>query len=46
LNILEDKKASSTYLPKDFTDKGSLNMINNTALEAERKLIFNLSVLK
>lgn len=41
LDLLEPGKPSSTYLPKDFTDKGSLDMINNTALEAERRLIFN-----
>ena len=32
MGLLEPDKPSSTYLPKDFTDKGSLNMINNTAL--------------
>jgi hypothetical protein len=46
LGILEPGKPSSSYIPKDFTDKGSINMINNTALEAERRIIFNENLLK
>lgn len=46
LGLFEPKKPSSSYIPKDFTDKGSLNMINNTALEPERRIIFNEKLLK
>ena len=46
LGLFEPKKPSSSYIPKDFTDKGSLNMINNTALEPERRILFNEKLLK
>ena len=46
MGLLEKEKASSNYIPKDFSDKGSMNMINNSALAAERRIIFNEKVLK
>ena len=46
MGLLEKEKPSSTYIPKDFSDKGSINMINNSALEPERRIIFNPNVLK
>ena len=46
MGLLEKDRASSNYIPKDFSDKGSVNMINNTALEPERRIIFNPKVVK
>ena len=46
MGLLEKEKPSSRYIPKDFTEKGSMNMINNSALGAERRIIFNEKVLK
>ena len=46
LGILDPGKASSTYLPKDFTDRGSISMIKNAALQAERRIVFNEKILK
>ena len=46
MGLLEKERPSSNYIPKDFSDKGSMNMINNTALNPERRIIFDEKVLK
>lgn len=45
LGLLDPEKAATQYWPKDFSDKGSLNILNG-ALDPERELVFEDTLLK
>lgn len=41
LGLLDEKKASSSYYPVDFSEKGGMRLLRSARLEQERVIAFN-----
>jgi hypothetical protein len=46
LGLLDPKVSSTQYWPKHFSEKGYIAMLQNSALDKERVLVFEEEILK